>query len=359
MRGTNNDRRRFLVTMAATIAGWEYAMIRSSKSLLHAMEARQDLLSSLRHATTWLNSAPLTAGGLRGKVVLIDFCTYTCINWLRQLPYVRAWADKYRNHGLVVIGVHTPEFGFESNLENVRRAIPQLRVDFPIAVDNDYSIWDAFDNRYWPALYFIDAHGQATHHHFGEGAYEESERTIQRMLKEAGAGPVDSGLVAPDARGIEAAADWDSLASPEIYLGLDRTERFASTRGARTAAGHLYDVPTGLRRNEWALAGDWSVGKQAVALNQANGRIACRFRARDLHLVLGPRAQGQSVRFRVRIDGQAPAHARGSDINAEGEGAVTEPRLYQLIRQTRPIPDRDFEIEFLDPGVEAFAFTFG
>jgi len=316
-------------------------------------------LPSLGRATEWLNSPPLTASGLRGKVVLIDVWTYTCINWLRQLPYVRAWAEKYKNQGLVVIGVHAPEFAFEKNLDNVRRAAKDMRVEYPIAIDNDFAIWRALKNEYWPALYFVDAQGKIRHHHFGEGEYAESERVIQQLLSEAGTRGIGQELVSVDARGAEVAADWGSLKSPENYVGYDRTENFASSGGAVLDEQRIYAVPARLRLNQWALSGDWTVKKQATVLNKANGRIAYRFHARDLHLVMGPAARGTSVRFRVRIDGQPPGAAQGIDVDDKGNGRVTEQRLYQLIRQPNPIAERQFEIEFLDSGVEAFAFTFG
>ena len=316
-------------------------------------------LPSLGGATGWLNSQPLTTAGLRGKVVLIDFWTYTCINWLRQLPYVRAWAEKYKDHGLVVIGVHTPEFAFERDLDNVRRAAKDMRVDYPVAIDNDYAIWTAFNNSYWPALYFVDAQGHIRHHQFGEGAYEESEMILQQLLEEAGNGGIGHDLVSVDARGVEAAADWDSLRSPEIYLGYERTENFASPGGAVLDKRRVYDAPARLRLNHWALSGDWTLEQDSVVLNEANGRIAYQFHARDLHLVMGPAARGTSVRFRVLIDGQPPGDAHGTDVDDQGNGTVSEQRLYQLIRQPEPITDRQFEIEFLDSGVEAYAFTFG
>ena len=316
-------------------------------------------LPSLGGATEWLNSPPLTTAGLRGKVVLIDVWTYTCINWLRTLPYVRAWAEKYKNQGLVVIGVHTPEFAFEKNVDNVRRAVKDMKVDYPIAIDNNYAIWRALKNEYWPALYFVDAQGRIRHHHFGEGEYEQSEMVIQQLLAEAGISDIGRELVSVDARGAEAAADWGSLKSPENYVGYERTENFASPGGAVLDKRRVYAAPARLRLNQWALSGDWTMGKQATVLNKANGRIAYRFHARDLHLVMGPAVRGTSVRFRVLIDGQPPGAAHGIDVDDQGNGTVTEQRLYQLIRQPKPITDRQFEIEFLDSGVEAFAFTFG
>ena len=316
-------------------------------------------LAALERANEWLNSPPLTASALRGKVVLVDFWTYTCINWLRTLPYVRAWDKKYRKQGLVVIGVHAPEFTFEKNLNNVRWAVKDMRIDYPVAVDNDHVIWRAFNNQYWPALYFIDAQGRARHRHFGEGAYEQSEMIIQALLAEAGSSGFDREPVSVDGRGLEAAADWRSLRSPENYVGYERTQNFASPGGAVRDKPRMYELPARLRLNDWALSGDWTVKKDATALNKPNGRIAYRFHARDLHLVMGPAAPGTSVRFRVMIDGQPPGAAHGTDVDEQGNGTVSEQRLYQLIRQPNPIADRQFEIEFLDPGVEAFAFTFG
>ncbi len=316
-------------------------------------------LSALGGATGWLNSQPLTAASLRGKVVLIDFWTYTCINWLRTLPYIRAWAEKYKDQGLVVIGVHTPEFAIEYNIENVRQAAKDMRVGYPIALDNEYAIWNGFSNRYWPALYLFDADGQLRHHHFGEGDYGRSEIMIQQVLAETASGGISDELVSVDAQGLEAAADWGNLESSETYLGFERAEHFASPGGAIVGDRHVYTVPARLRHNHWALAGDWTVEKQSIVLNAANGRIAYRFHARDLHLVMGPSARGASVRFRVLIDGKPPSAAHGIDVDDQGNGTVSEQRLYQLIRQPEPITDRQFEIEFLDAGVEAFAFTFG
>jgi thiol-disulfide isomerase/thioredoxin len=314
---------------------------------------------SLGGATGWLNSPPLTAAGLRGKVVLIDVWTYTCINWLRTLPYVRAWAEKYKNQGLVVIGVHSPEFGFEKNVDNVRRAAKAMRVDYPIALDSDFAIWRALNNEYWPALYIVDAQGRIRHHQFGEGNYEQSERIIQQLLAEAGNSGIGHDLVSVDPRGAEAPADWGNLKSPENYVGYERTENFASPGGAALDKGRVYAAPAKLKLNDWALSGDWTMQKGFTALNKANGRIAYRFHARDLHLVMGPATPGTPVRFRVLIDGKPPGAAHGVDVDDQGNGTVTEQRLYQLIRQPKPIADRQFEIEFLDSGAEAFAFTFG
>jgi thiol-disulfide isomerase/thioredoxin len=360
-----HHRRRFLGTAAMALAAAPLAMIglaNAQSNRTRPAAARLPVegeLPSLGSATEWLNSPPLTTAGLRGKVVLIDFWTYTCINWIRTLPYVHAWAEKYRDHGLVVIGVHAPEFAFEKKLDNVRRAANDLKVDFPIAIDNDHAIWRAFENQYWPALYFVDARGRIRHHQFGEGEYERSELVIQQLLAEAGAGGIGSELVTVDARGVEAAADWSSLKSPENYVGYQRTENFVSPGGAAAGKRRVYAAPARLKLNQWALSGDWTVGKEATVLNTANGRIAYSFHARDLHLVMGPAAPGTSVRFRVHIDGQPPGAAHGIDADDQGNGTVRDQRLYQLIRQPKPIADRLFEIEFLDSGVEAFAFTFG
>ena len=316
-------------------------------------------LPSFSGANVWLNSPPLSAASLHGRVVLIDFWTYTCINWLRTLPYVRAWAEKYREHGVVTIGVHSPEFSFEHNLENVRRAARDMRVEYPIAIDNDFAIWHAFTNHYWPALYLVDALGHLRYHHFGEGAYELTEMMLQHLLAEAGIGGFDDDLVSVDAQGEEVAADWDSLKSLETYVGFERTEHFASPGDAVVDQPRVYAAPAHFSLNQWTLVGDWTVEREATVLNRANGRIAYRFHARDLNLVMGPAARGTSVRFRVFIDGQAPGEAHGTDVDEQGNGTVSDQRLYQLIRQPRPIDDRQFEIEFLDAGVEAFVFTFG
>jgi thiol-disulfide isomerase/thioredoxin len=315
-------------------------------------------LASFERANAWLNSPALAAPALRGKVVLVDFWTYTCINWLRTLPYIRAWHEKYRDQGLAVIGVHAPEFSFEKDLDNVRRAVKDMRIAYPVAVDNEHAIWRAFRNQYWPALYFIDAHGRVRHRQFGEGAYDQSEMVIQMLLAEAGNRGSEGDPVAVDARGIEAAADWRSLKSPENYLGYARTENFASA-GAAPDRPHRYEVPERLRLNEWGLSGDWTIKRETAVLNAPNGRVAYRFHARDLHLVMGPAAPGTPVRFRVLIDGQPPGAAHGIDVDEQGYGILAEQRLHQLIRQPKPIVDRRFELEFLGPGAEVFAFTFG
>ena len=336
------------MTMAAAQFG--------SIGTVQAKESRE--FAALGRATEWLNSPRLTPEMLLGKVVVINFCTYTCINWLRTLPYVRAWAQKYAP-GVVMIGVHTPEFPFEQNIENVRRSIRQLKIDYPIVIDNDYAIWRAFRNQYWPALYFIDASGKNRQNHFGEGEYERSEKAIQRLLTEAKVAGARTGIVAVEAGGIEAPADWENLRTPETYVGYERTQNFASRGGPDPDRRRTYAVPSRLTLNEWALAGEWTIGRQIVVLSSPNGRITYRFHARDLHLVMGPQRRETPVHFRVSIDGQPPGPARGGDADADGNGIVAEQRLYQLIRQPKPITDRTFAIEFLDPGVEAFAFTFG
>jgi thiol-disulfide isomerase/thioredoxin len=316
-------------------------------------------MPTLDGATGWLNSKPLTPAELRGKVVLVDFGTFSCINWQRTLPHVRAWADKYRRLGLVVIGVHTPEFGFEKDIDNVREAIGQIKVGFPVAVDSERAIWGAFNNQYWPALYLVDASGMIRFHHFGEGAYEQTEKAIQQLLIEAGAKDVDTALVQVEGVGSQAEADWSSLRTGETYVGRDRAENFASPGGLTSGRARPYAAPERLPLNRWALAGEWKVESELAALTRANGRIVYRFHARDLHLVMGPAAKGRTVPFRVRIDGRPPGPAHGVDVDAEGRGVLVERRLYQLIRQARPVEDRQFEIEFLEPGVEVFSFTFG
>ncbi|VWD01215.1 cytochrome c biogenesis protein DipZ [Burkholderia lata] len=319
-------------------------------------------LPSLNGAVQWLNSPPLTAAGLRGKVVLVDFWTYSCINCLRTLPYTTAWARKYAPYGLVVIGVHAPEFAFERDIGNVKKAVHDLGIDYPVAIDNGYSIWRAFGNEYWPAHYFIDAQGRIRHHHFGEGEYAQSERAIQSLLAEAGhpeALNVPLGLAGAPAKGALAAADAADVRSPETYVGYARAESFTSPGGVVRDAAHRYDAPAHPDLNDWGLAGTWQVGAERASLDAPSGRIVYRFHARDLHLVLGPGANGQPVRFRVTIDGAAPGSAHGTDVDAQGYGTVTGQRLYQLVRQPGAIADRTFAIEFLDPGVNAYAFTFG
>ncbi len=317
-------------------------------------------LPSFAGAVGWLNSEPVTAAGLRGQVVLIDFWTYTCINWIRTLPYLRAWADRYADQGLAVVGVHTPEFTFEHNLDNVRRAAADMRVEYPIAIDSDYAIWRAFDNHYWPALYIADADGRIRHHHFGEGDYAQSEMIVQQLLAEAGFGGRGQELVSVEATGVEAPADWATLLSPETYLGYERAENFASADGGVIPdTRQRYAAPVQLRLNHWALSGDWTVGRQATTLTSPSGRVECRFHARDLNLVMGPAAPGGAARFRVLIDGQPPGAAHGIDTDDRGSGTVTQQRLYQLIRQPGSVTEHTFEIIFPDPGVQVYVLTFG
>jgi thiol-disulfide isomerase/thioredoxin len=304
-------------------------------------------MPSLGRANAWLNSHPLSSAELRGKVVLVDFWTYTCINWRRTLPYVRAWAEKYRDHGLLVVGVHTPEFSFERDLDNVRRAASEQQVSYPIAVDSDYAIWRAFHNEYWPALYFVDAQGHIRHQQFGEGEYQRSEQMIQQLLIEAGHTGFDRSMVAVEPAGAEADADWRQLGSPETYLGRTLGERYSSRE------------PASLKLNQWTLVGDWTRKDESAAVNRSGGKIAYRFHARDVHLIMGSAARDKSVRFRVLIDGQAPGASHGLDVDESGNGTVGGPRMYQLIRQSGAIGDRLIEIEFPEPGAELFDFTFG
>jgi thiol-disulfide isomerase/thioredoxin len=315
-------------------------------------------LPSLAGATRWLNSPRLTAQSLRGKVVLVDFWTYSCINCIRALPYVRGWAGKYKDHGLLVIGVHAPEFAFEKDPQNVTQAVKDLGVDYPVALDNDYAIWKAFGNEYWPAHYFIDPQGHIRHHHFGEGGYKESEDVIRQMLADAGQKDLPGGYVQPDTQGALAAASGDAVRSPETYVGYARAENFVGGDLAHDEP-RTYRAPGTLMANQWALDGRWSVGDENARLDSPDGRIVYRFRGRDLHLVLAPGRDGKPVRFRVLIDGKAPGADRGMDIDAGGNGTVTEQRLYQLVRLVNGSGERTFEITFLDPGVQAYAFTFG
>jgi cytochrome c biogenesis protein CcdA/thiol-disulfide isomerase/thioredoxin len=320
-------------------------------------------LPSLAGATTWLNSAPLTPQALRGKVVLVDFWTYSCINCLRALPYVKAWYEKYKDYGLVVIGVHAPEFAFEKDLQNVQQAVRELAVPYPVALDNNYAIWQRFNNQYWPAHYFIDAAGNIRAHHFGEGNYAESEQIIRRLLTEAGAHnlppAISSNASMVAASGIQAASDQAEVQSPETYVGYQRAENFVSQGGFARDKSKNYVLPATLQRNQWGLAGDWRVTKEKAMLNGASGAIAFRFQARDLHLVLGPGVNGKPVRFHVLLDGAAPAGNHGMDTDASGNGVITEQRLYQLIRQSGEVGEHTFSIEFSDGGAQAFAFTFG
>ena len=316
-------------------------------------------LAQFSGATGWLNSPPLTTDELRGKVVLVDFWTYTCINWLRTLGYVRAWSEKYADQGLVVVGVHTPEFPFERDVDNVRLAVQEMRVEYPVALDSHYAIWEAFSNRYWPAVYIADADGRIRHHRFGEGGYEACETIIQRLLRDAGVDGIPDDLVVVDDDGFEAQADWSNLESPETYLGYDQAQSFASPGGARLAQVRTYVAPERLKLNEWALTGEWAVDRGASVLDGADGRIAFRFHARDVHLVMGPPARGTTVPFVVSVDGEPPGRAHGFDVDERGHGTLSEQRLHQLVRERGPIIERTFEITFLAPGAEAYAFTFG
>ena len=340
-----------------TVAGARLGVLGKLMARTALQLSNEGELPSFAGANGWLNSAPLTPAGLRGKVVLVDFWTYTCVNWLRTLPYVRAWNEKYKNMGLVVIGVHTPEFPFEKNVDNIRRAAKAMRVDYPIAIDSDYAIWRAFNNEYWPALYFVDAQGRIRHHEFGEGRYDQSEMIVQALLRDAGVKGIDDALVSPDPRGLEVAADWATLKSPENYTGYQQAEGFASPGGTARDKRHTYTAPAQLALNHWALSGDWTITARAAVPNQSGGTLAYRFHARDLNCVVAP---GQSpARIRVRLEGQPPGAAHGSDLDEQGNAALTEQRTYQLIRQAQPISDRTCTIEFLDPGTEVYCFTFG
>jgi thiol-disulfide isomerase/thioredoxin len=314
-------------------------------------------LTTLDGATGWLNSTPLTAEDVAGKVVLANFWTYTCINWLRTLAYVRAWAEAYDR--LVVVGVHTPEFPFERDIDNVRWAAKEMRVAYPVAVDSDYAVWRAFANRYWPATYIADAQGRIRHRQFGEGGYAECEMVIQRLLRETGRDDIGDGPVSVRPRGLEVQADWADLESPETYLGYEQGSSFASPGRRTPERPRAYDTPESLKLNQWALGGDWTIERRTCVLDRAGGRIAFRFHARDVHLVMGPGARATTVPFRVLLDGEPPGDAHGLDINERGDGTVTRRRLHQLIRHPGPITDRTLDVTFLAPGVEAYVFTFG
>jgi thiol-disulfide isomerase/thioredoxin len=317
-------------------------------------------LPGFEGATGWLNSEPLTPEALRGKVVLVDFWTYTCINWLRTLGYLRAWAEKYREPGLIVIGVHTPEFPFERDVDNVRWAVQADGIEYPVALDSRYGVWQAFANHYWPAVYIADAEGRIRHHHFGEGGYEECERVVQRLLREAGSDDVADDLVSVADEGFQAQADWSNLRSPETYLGSEQGQNFASPGSAALDEARTYDVPHELGLNQWALGGEWVIERRASVLTAAEGRLAFRFHARDVNLVLGPPLRGtRSVPFRVTVDGTPPGDAHGLDTDENGNGTVDRQRLYQLVREPGEIRERTFEITFLARGVEAYCFTFG
>ncbi|MBJ2121506.1 redoxin domain-containing protein [Arthrobacter sp. MSA 4-2] len=309
-------------------------------------------------ATGWLNSEPLTPQGLRGRVVLVNFWTYTCVNWLRTLPYVRAWASQYEEAGLTVVGVHTPEFGFEGDLDNVVAHTRNLGVEFPVAVDSDYRVWSAFANRYWPAVYIADAEGRLRYHHFGEGEYARIETVIQQLLLDAGARDVDLGLVSVEPRGLEVAADWQSLRSPETYLGYAQSSGFVS-EGVAADKPYEYTAASSLPLNSWDLRGNWRVARHAAASNSTGARIAFTFHARDLNLVMGPLVRGAEIHFVVSLDGRIVGDAHGTDVDADGRGTIRDQNAYQLIRQSGQISNRRFEIEFLEAGAEAYCFTFG
>ena len=314
-------------------------------------------LADFDGATGWLNSEPLTKAGLEGKVVLVDFWTYTCINWLRTLSYLRAWHEKYAGHGLVVIGVHTPEFPFERDPDNVAEAVRAMRIEYPVALDPEYAVWEAFSNHYWPAEYFADAEGHIRHHQFGEGGYEDCERGIQQLLREAGTEGVDDDVVSVRPAGFEVQADWTNLRSPETYLGFAQGRNFASTRGAEIGRANMYELPDTLMPNQWALAGEWTIESGACVLDGAEGGVAFRFHARDVNLVM--RAPNGPAAFTVLVDGAPPGDASGLDVDPQGHGTVTAPRLYQLLRQRTRITDRTIEIRFAGAGVEVYVFTFG
>jgi thiol-disulfide isomerase/thioredoxin len=335
------------------------------RSIIHRLAGEQAALpvegrlASFTGATRWLDSEPLTPEGLRGRVVVVDFWTYTCINWLRTLPYVRAWAAKYAAAGLTVVGVHTPEFGFEHNVDNVIAQSRNLAVEYPVAVDNDYAVWRAFSNHVWPALYIADAEGRLRYHHFGEGEYAMVEMAIQQLLLETGAKGVDQELVLVEPRGLEVAADWPTLQSPETYLGYAQSTGFASQTRARFDRAHTYTAAPQLPLNYWDLSGIWTVAQHAALLDEPGGRVAFEFHARDVNLVMGPVRGDKPVPFRVFLDGQPADGAAGTDVAADGHGTVIDQRCYQLIRQRGPIAERRFEIEFRDAGAEAYCFTFG
>ncbi|MBK5397506.1 cytochrome c biogenesis protein DipZ [Pseudomonas sp. TH39(2020)] len=354
-----------LAGRSPNVSGAMMAQVPSSGNAMKAADKApgtlpiEGKLPPLDGAVQWLNSPPLTAQALKGKVVLVDFWTYSCINCLRSLPYVKAWAEKYRDQGLVVIGVHAPEFAFERDVGNVTKAMKDLGINYPVAIDNDFKVWRAFNNQYWPAHYFADAQGRIRYHHFGEGEYAESERVIQQLLREAGAAKVADGLINASAEGVQLAPDMNEVQSPETYVGYQRAEHFVPETSLVADKESAYSAPSQLALNDWSLDGQWNVGPERATSSAPASRIVYRFHARDLHLVLGPGADGKPVRFKVLVDGKVPSDAHGTDVAPDGSGSVTEQRLYQLVRQTGGVTDRTFSIEFLDPGVSAYAFTFG
>jgi cytochrome c biogenesis protein CcdA/thiol-disulfide isomerase/thioredoxin len=352
--GTSAVEQRLIDALGAGISDGAHA----DPAPVNSACSEKKLAAPLFGATQWLNSAPLTSESVRGKVVLVNFWTYSCINCLRSLPHVGAWAEKYRDQGLVVIGVHAPEFAFEKNIDNVRRALSDLGVTYPVAIDNNFEVWRAFNNRAWPARFLIDAAGRIRHREFGEGEYDRSERVIEKLLAEAGALMVSREPIAVDTKGAQASPDLANLRSPETYIGYNQARNFISPGGAVEDARHVYQAGRP-QLNQWGLTGDWTIGGEHATLNGKGGGIVHRFHARDLHLVLGPSPDGRPVRFRVTIDGAAPGDSHGTDVDVDGTGTVAEERLYQLIRQSGPVTERTFTIEFLDPGVRAYAFTFG
>ena len=343
------------------IARLDPSMAKRPEAHLTAGQALPDLggMPSLAGATLWLNSPPLSAEALKGKVVVVDFWTYSCVNCLRSLPYVEAWAKRYQDQGLVVIGVHTPEFAFERQEANVRKAVADLGVTYPVAMDNDWTIWKAFNNNFWPAHYFIDAKGRVRHEHFGEGEYDQSEQVIRALLAERNGHAVSGGAADVRSAGVQAAADFSDALSPETYLGYAKAQRFSAMAPMAHDKVQTYAPPPALGLNKWTLSGDWRVGSEMATSAAPGAKVVYRFHARDLHLVLGPAPDGKPVRFRIRIDGQPPGADHGVDVDAQGAGAVTSQKLYQLVRQQQAGRTRLFEIEFLDPGVQAYAFTFG
>ena len=352
----SHERRRFLAASARVALATRLGVVGGALQQMACAAVSQQMLPSFSGATEWINSPPLTPEQLRGKVVLVDFWTYTCVNWTRTLPYVRAWADKYNQNGLVVIGAHTPEFEFEKDIDNVRWAAKVMNINYPIAVDSDYGIWRAFNNDYWPAVYIADASGALRFHHFGEGNYDGTERTIQRLLRDAGQKP-DGDLVKVKPRGLEVPADYGALRSQENYLGYRQGEGFASDVVEDKPA--KYTVPTQLRLNQWALDGNWTIKDGPVVLNEPGGRIVYRFHGRDVNLIMSPPVKGQSVKFTVKVDGAPPGASHGEDSDAQGNGTLTHQRCYQLVRLQERVMDRTFEIQFADAGVEAYDFTFG
>jgi thiol-disulfide isomerase/thioredoxin len=354
---TSQLSRRNLLAVAAGLVSSAPAMLRVAGTSPANASAKLPVLGnmpSLEGAVAWLNSPALSKDNLRGKVVLVNFWTYTCINSLRPLAYVRTWAEKYRSQGLVIIGAHTPEFAFERQIENVRRATTDLKIEHPVAIDSNYAVWQAFENQYWPAFYLIDSQGRIRHRQFGEGEYDSAEHAIQRLLQEAGAQNIDTRFNPVDGHGIELAGNWQTLQSPETYLGYAHTQNFV-----RQHDHGLYASPSHLKLNHWSLDGDWNVNDNNASVKRTPGRIGYCFHARDLHLVMTSAQHNDPIRFRVSLDGQPPGKAHGLDVDEQGNGILREPRLYQLIRQQATIEDRRFDIEFLDPGAAAYVFTFG